>query len=410
MPLLYGLLFFIACAMPQTPASAPPPQRLSLAEAVRLARLRSPLAQSAEARVQGAKARAQGAGALQNPGLTLAQPFGQNTGGLDEGIVLSQTIELGDKRRQRVYGARADRDAALADQTGTTLDLTLNAQSAYYDALLADAERQLAADALTTAQAFAKAAETQFQAGDVARSNVVRSRIEENRAEQALTTAETDRANRYAALRSLTGLPQDAPLVLTDTLSFTPQTFQLADLQNLALKNRPDIRSAERLRAAREAALHGARAQSQPDLLLEARHSVLDPTTGGNSIRVGIVFPLFDLGSVRANARSAQAALQEQEGVLKETTRLAKLDVETAFRNREQARKTVESFQSGRLDRSKELLAMAQTGYEKGANSYLELLDAQQVYRSEQTEYARALAAFNRAQAALQRAVGGTLP
>ena len=53
---------------------------------------------------------------------------------------------------------------------------------------------------------------------------------------------------------------------------------------------------------------------------------------------------------------------------------------------------------------------MAQTGYQQGANSYLELLDAQRTYLSEQTDYYRALAAYRTALAALKRAVGGSLP
>ena len=51
-----------------------------------------------------------------------------------------------------------------------------------------------------------------------------------------------------------------------------------------------------------------------------------------------------------------------------------------------------------------------QTGYEKGAASYLEVLDARQTLRAEQAEYARALADWNVARADLQRAVGGLLP
>lgn len=403
--------FLMALAVLASASSAQQPSRsLSLAEAVRLAQTYSPLGRGAVARVTGANARLQGAGALQSPTLSLAHGAGQNTGGLDEDVLLTQIIELGDKRRQRVYSARAERDSALAERAGTQNDLAFGAQSAYFEALRADAERQLAADTLANTQAFAKAADTQFQAGDVPRSNVVRSRIELARAEQALNAADTERANRYAALRSLLGITDDVPLVLTDTLDFTPHAYQLTALQALALRNRPDVRSNQLLRNAREASLHGARAQSQPDLFMEARHSDIDPTVGGNSIRFGILFPLFDLGRVRADAQSAQAALQEQEATLSETTRVATLDVATAYRNLEQARKTVESFRAGRLDRAKELLTMAQTGYNKGANSYLELLDAQQVYRTEQTEYARALADYNIAVAALQRAVGGTLP
>lgn len=391
-------------------AGAQTAQQLSLTDAIRLAQTHSPLSQGADARVVGADARLRGAGALPNPSLSLGTHVGKDTGGLDEDILLTQTVELGDKRRQRVRAARAERDAALAERTGTTSDLVFNTQSAYYEALRIDAERQQAMDALATAQAFVKTAETQFQAGDVARSNVVRSQIELARAEQALAAANTERANRYATLKSLTGLPKDVDLTLTDGLAFVPATYRLPDLQAQALRSRPDLLAAQRLRDAREAALHGARVQSQPDLFLEGRHSTLDPTSGGNSLRVGFLFPLFDFGRNRSDAAAAQAALQEQQANLNEALRAAQLDVETAYRDLEQARQTVESFQNGRLQRDKDLLDMAQTGYQHGATTYLELLDAQQVYRTEQTEYARALADYNIARSALQRAVGGVLP
>ncbi len=391
-------------------AHAQTEQRLSAADAVRLVKARNPLGRSANAKVAGANAKLDNAGSFANPTLSLAQPFGQNTGGLDEGVVITQTLELGDKMRQRVRASRGERDAALADRAGTLTDLTLTTQTAYYQALQTEAEYILAAKALANAQEFTKTAEIQFQAGDVARSNVVRSRIELTRAEQALLAIETERSNRYATLRSLLLLPEETRLVLTDSLDVTPKTYTLTNLQTVAMQQRPDLRSARNLREAREAGLHGAKAQSQPDFFVEARHSVLDPTVGGNSLRLGIIFPLFDLGRNRADARAAQAALQDQTALLDEATRTARLEVETAYRNLELARQAVESFRKGRLDRSKELLDMTQLGYSKGANSYLELLDAQQIFRTEQTEYARALAAYQLALATLQRAVGGTLP
>src|SRR2546421_12309131 len=83
-------------------------QRLSLADAIRLTQANNPLTQGAQARVVGANARLRGAGALSSPVLLLAPHLGDNTGGLDEDMLLTQTIELGDKRRQRVYSARAE--------------------------------------------------------------------------------------------------------------------------------------------------------------------------------------------------------------------------------------------------------------------------------------------------------------
>lgn len=392
------------------PAFAQTEQRLSLSDALELAKARNPLGRSADAKVAGAKARLNGAGAFPNPTLSLAQPFGKNTGGLDEGTVITQNFELGSKLRQRVRTFRGERDAALADRDTTFVDLTLATQTAYFEALRTDAERALALTALANAKEFATAAEVQFQAGDVARSNVVRSKIEQVRAEQALIAIGTERANRYAALRSLLLLPEETRLVLSDALDAAPKTYVLAVLQTLAMSQRPDLRSARNLRQAREAAVRGARAQNQPDLFVEARRSTLDPTTGGNSLRIGITLPLFDWGRIRSDVRASQAAVMDQTALLDEATRVARLEIENAFRNLEQARTAVETFRNGRLERSQELLEMTQIGYSKGANTYLELLDAQQIFRTEQTDYARALAAYEIALATLQRAVGGTLP
>ena len=101
--------------------------------------------------------------------------------------------------------------------TDTTLGLALSVQSAYYNALRSDADYALAKDDLATAQQFADAAKTQYQAGDAAQSNVLRSETEVARSQQDLTAAQTERSNRYATLASLIGV-QNAKLVLTDQL------------------------------------------------------------------------------------------------------------------------------------------------------------------------------------------------
>lgn len=393
-----------------SPLFAQKPRSLSLKEAIALAQAQSPLQRVAKARVEGANAQLGGAKALSNPVLSIAQPIGQNTGGLDEAVLITQSIEWGEKRHQHTRALNAERLSVVAEAEGIANDIQFNVQSAYFDALLADAEQKLAEESLSRTEAFTKAAEIQFQAGDVARSNVVRSRIELNRTQQALEVAKTEHENRYATLKSLLNLPSDSTLTLTETLSYVPLSFSEPLLWKIAQDQRADLRSARFTRVSREAALREGRVQGMPDLFLELRHSTLDPTKGGNSFRVGFTIPLFDYGRIRSEARVAKANLKMQEASLQEVERAAQLEVETAFRSWQLAKKTVESFQKGRLEQSKELMTMVQLGYEKGANSYLELLDAQTVYRTEQTDYLRALATYLTAKAALQRAVGGVLP
>lgn len=384
--------------------------KLSLKEAVILAQKNSSLLLSAEARSLQAEAKLHNAKSPVNPSLTLAQPAGQNTGGLDEDVLISQTFELGEKRRQHINAVRGERDSVKHKQAQTKLNVVFAMQSAYFDGLRADANLQLSEAALKNAERFSKAADDQFKAGQVARSNVLRSSIELVRAQQTYNSAITDRDNSLSTIRSLAGLPDNSALELTDILDFHFKTYQLADLQKLAALTRPDIKAEKSLLGAKEADLHASKVQSIPDLLIEARHSTLDPTVGGSSIRIGLVIPLFDWGKSRADVALARAALLDQQAIAKEALRTSRLEVETAFRNLMQTQEVVTGFRTGRLDRAKQLLEMAEIGYQNGANSFLELIDAQQIYRLEQTDYIRALVDHNLAMAKLELAVGSLLP
>lgn len=399
------------CAEPSAttpPAKADAPISLSVADAVKRGQACNPLPKEAEARVASAIARLRAAGALPNPTIALAEWTGKNTGGLDENVVLSQAVELGDKRGQKMKAAKFERDSTVYDRNQVVLDVSLAVQSAYYSALRADVDYQVASELLAITKQFQDAAKTQFSAGDVARSNVLRAEVEVSRAQQEVTAAEKQRADAYSTLRSLLLIPETCEITLSDKLAFVSFKYQLADLEALACKQRPDLLAERLTRASAEASLHGARVQSQPDAFVEYRQASFDPSEG-TSVRGGLVWPLMDLGSIRADVADKKAALAEQEAKLAEAERTAKLEVETALHALDEARKVVESFESGRIARAKELLDMVQTGYDRGASSYLDVLDAQRSYRSEQADYARALADYNIALATLQRAVGGKL-
>ncbi len=403
-----------AVPSPGTPSTGTQSQAsnlISLADAIKMGLSKSNLALASTAKIAAAAAQLHKDGSPVNPTLQLSQHVGDGTGGLDEDVLLSTTFELGDKQRQRVHASRGLHDAAISDGKATANDIVFAVQSAYFGVLTANVELEQAQEAVANAQAFATAADIQLKAGDVPRSNVVRSKVELARQKQALAVVETERTNRYDALVSLLGLPgKVSNVVLTDTLTYKPENFVLNALQLQAAAHRPDIQSAKKNRDARDAAVHGARVASAPDLVVEARKFRVDLDERGQSLRVGLQFPIVDFGRNRADVDIAKSALKEQDFVVKETIRVAELDVRTAFRNWEQAKLAVASFVGDRLDNARELLTMAQTGYQQGANTYLELLDAQSAYHSEQVEYARALSAYQITRASLQKAVGGTLP
>ena len=385
------------------------PVVLTVKAALERARATNPSLRLAQAQLAEALAKVRGASASPLPTLGLAHGMGNGTGGLDEDILLSVPMELKSKRAPRVAAARAEALAAKARKETAERELTLSIRTAYTDALESAAEVTLARQQAALTQTLVEAAEHQFQAGDAPKSNVERGKIERAKAEQALQLAIADYENRLSALRSLVGIAPGTPLTLSDALPTNAPERALPTLLTRAKTLRPERQAALALETARSADLKTAKNERQPDLLVEGRRATLTPLLGPSSIRLGVTFPLFDTGRIASGVQSAQAAQSQQLAQNAELDRTIALEVETSWRSYEQARRVLLSFTTERLERAKTVQELAKLGYERGANSYLELLDAQQAARSEQREFVHAQAALARTQAVLERAVGGTL-
>jgi cobalt-zinc-cadmium efflux system outer membrane protein len=327
-------------------------------------------------------------------------------------VLLSQTIGIG-KRGPRTRQATKESDAAVAMKYQTLNDLQFAVRSAYDEDLQAQAQLDLSKKTLDVAQAFSDAAQTQFEAGDAPKAQVIRSGIALAQAKQEYQQALGEHQKKDNQLKSLLGMDFNTPLQLTDTLHFTPVNFDLATLDKYALEHRSDLQAARMSAAAGQAAIGVARSQDNPDVVIEARRAAISAYPGipnGSSIRVGIDIPIFDFGSNRAAVHQAQADARGQQAQLDEALRAARLEISAALSDLQTAQIAVQSFDQGRLSNAKQLLDMAQIGYAQGANSYLELLDAQSTYATEQANYEQALTSWNIALANLQHALGGKLP
>jgi cobalt-zinc-cadmium efflux system outer membrane protein len=411
-----------ACASESAPTQPATPAPLSaptsadgtsvnptpLADLLRRAESTYPALTAARQARRQAEARAVAAGALPPVTLNAGHGFGVGASGTDEDIRLSGLLELGSKRRSRIEEARREVDAARAREAQALAELTFQVRTALVGLQAAAAEERLAQENLELARTFLQRAELQFQAGDVPETTVLRAQVEVENVEQALVAASAATAGQRAAVNVLIGAEPGAPLAAPEANPPPARALDVAALRQLALV-RPDVRAAEATLAARTAAVASARASRQPDLTLDAVHARLDEPEG-NVLRIGLAFPLFDYGLIRASVNAARAAADEQRANLELLRRQAAQELETAYVNWEAARRQAERLGGPQLARARRLRDLAELGYREGQFSYLELLDAQRAYLTTFSQYVRAVAAANTAEAALERAVGGSLP
>ena len=118
----------------------------------------------------------------------------------------------------------------------------------------------------------------------------------------------------------------------------------------------------------------------------------------------------IDLGSIRGAVQQAQKQVKAQEAVQSQLKQSVQLDVNAAFDALNTAEQTVDAYQNGVLPQSESLLQRITQGYTLGANTVLDLLDAQNTLRTVRIAYYTAIGNYRQALAQLERAVGQSIP
>ncbi len=395
--------------MPDLPPDVPPAQRLTLEQALRIAATNSPQLVASTHQVAGAQANLSGQKQPVNPNLFVTG-ITNTPSGLDPsdptryGVIY--TLETSGRQRWRTGQARAQLQGVQADAVTTRLAVQQGTASAYADLQAANSNLRTEQEAYDTAKRLYDLITKRVDLGDAPASNATRTRIALTQEEQNFFRAVSAVQQARAALNVQLGRSPELPINAADPLAFTPLTLKLEDLQALALHSRPELRSAEASRRALDANVKLQRSQYYPDLQLGANPRTL----GDSQVQVSVALPLFDFGSIRGAVNKAKEDVKVQDAQIVQVQQQIRLEVQTAYIALSQSQRLVASFQDGILPRTQTLLDQVQQGYALGASSILDVIDAQQTYRTARNDYNNALGDYRRALAQLQRALGAPIP
>jgi cobalt-zinc-cadmium efflux system outer membrane protein len=387
-------------AIPAVPQS----QKITLDQAMQTAFQKNPLVQIAQHQVAGAKDNLYGQSKPLNPTISYAgvnNTVVTNDFGSSANYSVQATVETSGRLGLRTRQARAQLNATEADADTSRQTLRQSVASAYIDLQVADSALANEQSSYDTAQKLSDLTEKQFKLGAAPETNAIRAQVAVTQEEQnligAINTVRVARAN----LNIQMGLAPDEPVDAADPLDVTPVEINLKTLQEQSLQSRPEIRSAEANTNALKAAVGLERSQYYPDVIVAG---ALDGTVG-----VGLSMPLFDFGGIRGSIGQAKEAVKAQEAQTEQVRQSVLLDDQTAYLSLIQAQKTLETFRSGILPRTESLLNKVEQGYALGASTILDLIDAQQTYRSVRNDYYAALGDYRRALAQIERAAGSPI-
>lgn len=324
-------------------------------------------------------------------------------------------LDLFGRQRRAAEAARADLDAEWANLADAQVLVAAEVARNYFELRGTQKRIAVAEQTLGNLRDTQKLTEARWSLGAGSELDVQSSRARLKAIEAdipLLEVAQTQSRHRLAVLLGKRPQALDAMLAPRQVPAFA-KALPLGDTREL-LRQRADVRVAERRLAAATARVGVATADLFPRLSLTGFVGFLGGDAGGLvdgshkawSLTPSLSWAAFDFGSVRARLKASRAEADGVAAQYEQAVLLALEDTENALTRyaKQQARLAIVADQAQAARRAQ---VLAQIRYREGSEDFLTLLDAQRTQLSADDALATAEAEVNVSVVAVYKALGG---
>jgi outer membrane protein len=314
----------------------------------------------------------------------------------------------------------------------------------YWDLQSLNGDVRVREQAVSSADQFLRDSRNQMLAGTFAQVDVTRAQAELSRRQRDLAVAKSLVRQQEAVVRDyitrgrVEGALVNAPIVPTDPLPqpAAADASTIDQLYAVALRSRPEAAQVKLQLENAELSLHGSQNGIRPelDLVATAENSGLagaimqpgstaDPllTGGYGSALTQLVhnnFPTYSVGiqlalplrnrAARSDALRDEITVRQQQIRIRQLEKQIRLEVTNASIAVDEARESYEATKSERIS-SEETLAAEQQKLDAGASTSFFVIQYQRDLAAARSAEISALASYQKARTALQRATGSIL-
>ena len=335
------------------------------------------------------------------------------------------TVETFGKRAKRIAVAQKSTDMADAELAERLRLLVFDVKVRYAQAKTEQQKLETIERLFSTNRDYYRLTEARVQQGDAPplEGQLFLTDLSRVEAQQIGVASSADRT--LFELRKVVGVspPELLPLLNPELPTFDKGI--LSELQEQALRTRPDLRIMRLLEDQALAETNLARAEGKPDFTASARYSRINSSfdqfgfnragqltqvrSQDNILTFGVSVPLFlpkrNQGAIEAAlARSAAARLRREH-----LETVIRLEVESAFRRWESAKRAVEILNRGVIGQLESNLTIVRQAYTLGQLRILDVLNEQRIVIESQLTYLDAQSELLQSFAELERSVGGSI-
>jgi outer membrane protein TolC len=409
-------IWLCALAASGSAASAQVADSLRLSRRQAIAEALNRNAQLEIARQQTAEARARRVTAIAIPDPTLTAGYDQVSGPFSfrgapsRPVGVELDIPFPDKFRLNNRIGLADIRASESNYRLQQQSIWFQTSAAYDSLLVALSHRANLRESRDLTVDFLKRTQSRFEAGTVAKLDVIQAQVAVAQAENDLIANERDVANAQASLNRQLGRVIGAAIAPTDSLAMPAPLPDSASIESIALENRPELRILQQQQLGARASTSLAKEFWLPDLTFAVGRDYAQPGSPLFTTGISMPIPAFFWQHSRGDIALAQHTERELEATYRDVRAQVTQDVRSAYANASTAIRQATFLRDELVPAAAEAYRVASTSYGLGGSSALDVLTARAALLQAQSQLIDALAAANTARADLERALGNNLP
>jgi outer membrane protein TolC len=344
-------------------------------------------------------------------GTPLLQPWNLNQA--QNMFMFTQTFPAGAKRELRFEAAIQAVDVAEAQLEATKRDVTARVRGSFYELLRNGDELRLHDEQIALARQAVAAARIKYTVGRVPQQDVLKAQIAVTKLADHLAMFLQDGDLARARLNTLMGRDPSSPLEVAGEYAAPDRLPPYAELKQIALDHRPELKALEAATRQLETKVHLAEKNYKPDFSVGAGYMLMP---SGSTNRNGYMAELsFNLPWVNRSKHDSEI-LEAQSEVFVQRAEVAWQQAvvfqeirESLIRANTSAR-LVEIYRDTLRPQAQATLRAASAAYQTDQTDFLNLIDSQNTALDVEYSYYRALAEFDSRIVDIERAIGAPLP
>ncbi|HXG50814.1 MAG TPA: TolC family protein [candidate division Zixibacteria bacterium] len=393
---------------------------LSLKEALAEALAKNPEVQTLERRLEAAAARARQAPYLEDPEIAFqlgGVPFSHPTS-LDRAdanlIGIRQKLPFFGKLGLKEKIAQQDVKVAAQELRAKRREIIARVKTAYAELFMARKSAEILREQLEIIRTVIRATEARYQVGRAAQQDVLKALVEQSELTNQLILAEESGSAAAVALNTLMYRPPTEPIQLPPDLEVPNGAASLADLTELALVNRPELKGAEEGVERGEKLYELAqRNRKFPDFMVGWDYMRM-PTEMNKErytamINITIPFSPWTMGKRNFEVEEALAEIRAARANRDAMRNMTLRELGESRAKVQAARRSLQLYKEGLLSQAELSFRAALAAYQTGRVEFVALLEAQRALREARMGYYKATVGLVQSLAELERVVGTDL-